>query len=63
LDQVNKAKLAEGFNAFLKTQHLAQGSTNNSTPEMANLKREAPMAPKKTGQSTRLMPITINADV
>jgi hypothetical protein len=49
LDQVNKAQLAEGFNMFLKAQHLAQGPTNNSTPEMANLKREAPMALKKTG--------------
>jgi len=63
LDQVKKTKLAEGFNAFLKAQHIAQGSTNTATPEMANLKREAPMAPKKTGQSTHLIPRTINADV
>jgi hypothetical protein len=36
---------------------------NNLTPETDNLKREAPMDPKKTGESTRSMPRKINANM
>jgi hypothetical protein len=63
LDQDKKAQLAEGFNAFLKARRLAQGPMNNLTPETDNLKREAPMDPKKTGESTRSMPRKINANM
>jgi hypothetical protein len=50
LDQDKKAQLAEGFNAFLKAQRLAQGPMNNLTSETDNLRREAPMDPKNTGE-------------
>jgi hypothetical protein len=63
LDKDKKTQVAEGFNDFLKAQRLAQGPENNLTPETNSLKREVPIDPKKTGESTRLMSRKINADV
>jgi hypothetical protein len=50
------------FKVFLGALRLTQETKKDSTPEMADIKREVPQAPKKTGRSTLLMQRTINVD-
>jgi len=49
LADIEKAQLAEGFNAFLKA-HGPQKQPTNDTLKVANIKREESKAPKKPGR-------------